>query len=428
MKKYIACILIALLLHGSVQLHAQSRKQLENKRKKVQADIEYTRQILKKTSQKKSAALHNLNTVNSIIGQRVQVIGDLKEEISVVDNEIQGKAATYESLQRDFLQEKLKLRKTIIKAYKTRKNANELAFVFASSSFRQALRRLKYLKRLSEYRTFLIGQIDAKKDSVKHGLVVLENGKKEKQVLLSDEEKEKQELEKDKQEKKQLVNSLSGQESTLKKRIRENEVAISKLNSAISSMIAQEIAASRRKAQQAAAKNKPKTPAVARQTGAGKSPPKQPASEPVVTLTPEAREISNSFEANRGSLIWPVERGYISQGFGVHPHPDLAGITIINNGIDITTSDGTDARAVFKGTVSAIINIPGQEKAVLVNHGEYFTVYSRLSQVYVTRGQQISSKQAIGKVWTDSEGKTMLQFQVWKGQVKQNPALWLAGR
>lgn len=416
------------ILCSSANVFGQSRKQLETKRKKVQAEIEYTKQILKKTSQKKSAALHNLNTVNAIIGQRVQVIGDLKNEIVQADSEIRFKAATFESLQQNYLQEKLKLRKTVVKAYKTRKNANELAFIFASASFRQALRRLKYLKRLSEYRNFLIGRIDEKKDSVKSGLIVLESSKKEKVVLLTDEVEEKQELEKDKQEKNKIVKSLAGQETQLKKRIRENEVAINKLNSAISSMIAQEIAAARKKAQQAAAKTKPRTPANTSPSKPGKPPEKGRASEPVVTLTPEAQEISNSFEANRGSLSWPVDRGYISQSFGVHAHPDIAGITMINNGIDITTNDGIEARASFKGTVSAIINIPGQEKAILVNHGEYFTVYSRLSQVYVTRGQQITSKQALGKVWTDADGKTILQFQVWKGQVKQNPASWLASR
>lgn len=402
----------------------QSRKQLEAKRQAVQKEIEYTRQILKKTSQKKSAALHNLNAVNEIIVKRTEVIDNLKEELVVADSEIQAKAMTYKELQEAYQTERLKLHKTVVKAYKTRKSAGELAFVFASSSFRQALRRLKYLKRLSEYRANLISSLDAKKDSVRKGLLVLEGNKQEKNRLLQGEEVEKQSLEKDKEEKKVLVNSLAGQESTLKKKIRQNEVAVSQLNQAISRMIAQEIAAARKKAQAQVAKTQPKS----NTNGGRNNPPPKSNPSPSISLTPEARATSNSFEASRGSLPWPVERGYISQGFGVHPHPDLAGITIINNGVDITTSDGTDARSVFKGTVTAIINIPGQEKAVLVNHGEYFTVYSRLSQVYVTKGQEITARQSLGKVWTDDDGKTMLQFQVWKGQVKQNPASWLVSR
>jgi len=409
-------------------LLGQSRKQLETKRKKVQQEIEYTRQILKKTSQKKSAALHNLNAVNEIISQSSKVIGNLKIEITKVDSEIYQKSINYKQLQSKYSEEKLKLHKTIIKAYKTRKSASEMAFIFAASSFRQALRRLKYLKRLSEYRKFLLEGIAEKKDSVNRGLVMLEEGKKDKKVLLTDEEIEKNQLEKDKQAKKTLVNSLSGQEGNLKKRIRENEIAVNKLNNSISNMIAAEIAAARKKAQQSVARNSKKTPGTSRPGGGQNKPPEKSNRQDPIALTPEARDMSNSFEANKGSFIWPVERGFISQGFGVHNHPDLAGITLINNGVDITTGEAIVARCVFKGTVSAIINIPGQEKAILVNHGEYFTVYSRLIEVYVSRGQEIASKQSIGKVWTDNDGKTILQFQIWKGQVKLNPASWLAGR
>jgi septal ring factor EnvC (AmiA/AmiB activator) len=314
------------------------------------------------------------------------------------------------------------MRKTIVKAYKTRKNANEVAFVFASASFRQALRRLKYLKKLSEYRSFLIGRIEDSKDSVQSGLVALESTRKEKNVLLSDEQREKNALEKDKQDKSKVVKTLNQEEKQLRKKIRDNEANIAKLNSAISRMIAQEIAAARKKAEKEAQKNGGKTASSGKKDGSSKS------SSSALTSTPEAKELSNNFASNKGSLPWPVDKGYVSQTFGAHAHPDLAGITLVNNGVDITTADGGSARAVFRGTVSAIINIPGQEKAVLINHGEYYTVYSRLSDVYVTKGQTVSAKTSLGKVWTDGDGKTVLQFQVWKGQEKQNPGSWLASK
>jgi septal ring factor EnvC (AmiA/AmiB activator) len=426
-KKILAVALGLFLVPGIFfKSVSQNRKLLEIKRKRAQEEIDFTKQILKKTSQKKSAALYNLNAVNQIISKRSQIIGNLKNEIVEADSEIHLKAENYESLQKRFLTEKAKLHKTIVNAYKSRKSANELAFVFAAGTFRQAVRRLKYLKRLSEFRTFLIARINQKKDSVNHGLTVLEEGKKEKVTLLTDEEKEKTQLESEKNEKNILVKSLSGQENALRKKIRENEIAVSKLNASISKMIAEEIAIARRKAQKAATATASKT-GQTRKTGA-QTKPAEKNDQGSVSLTPEAREISTSFEANRGSLIWPVERGFISQGFGVHAHPDLSGITLINNGVDITTGEGSEVRAVFRGTVSAIINIPGQEKALLVNHGEYFTVYSRLSTVFVTRGQTITSRQTLGKVWTDGDGKTILQFQIWKGQVKQNPAAWLANR
>jgi len=415
-------ILIILLALCFVPVQGQSRKQLEAKRKKMQEDIAYTRRILEKTRAKKSAALHNLNTLNVIIKEQTEVITGLKDEIQETDVEIEQRNQRLKELQEAFEQEKKNMRKTIVKAYKTRKNANEVAFVFASASFRQALRRLKYLKKLSEYRSFLIGRIEDSKDSVQSGLVALESTRKEKNVLLSDEQREKNALEKDKQDKSKVVKTLNQEEKQLRKKIRDNEANIAKLNSAISRMIAQEIAAARKKAEKEAQKNGGKTASSGKKDGSSKS------SSSALTSTPEAKELSNNFASNKGSLPWPVDKGYISQTFGAHAHPDLAGITLVNNGVDITTADGGSARAVFRGTVSAIINIPGQEKAVLINHGEYYTVYSRLSDVYVTKGQTVSAKTSLGKVWTDGDGKTVLQFQVWKGQEKQNPGSWLASK
>lgn len=199
---------------------------------------------------------------------------------------------------------------------------------------------------------------------------------------------------------------------------------MARLNAAISAMIAREIAAARKRARQETARDNASSTAASGKTIGGKA----SRSSGSILLTPEARVISDNFASGRGGLPWPVERGYISQYFGVHAHPDLAGITLVNNGVDITTAEGSTARAVFKGTVSAILEIPGQEKAVLLNHGEYYTVYSRLSQVYVSRGQQVDAKQALGKVWTDDESKTILQFQLWQGQSKLNPAGWLTAR
>ena len=146
------------------------------------------------------------------------------------------------------------------------------------------------------------------------------------------------------------------------------------------------------------------------------------------TISPQSRSIGGAFSKNRGNLPWPVDRGFITQTFGVHQHPDLQGITTVNNGVDITSPKGALASAVFEGTVSAILNIPGQGQAVLVNHGEYFTVYAHLSVVLVEKGQVIRMNQHIGKVMTDDDGKAVLQFQIWQGQEKQNPQSWLRDR
>jgi len=401
--------------------NAQSRKQLEQKRKKVQADIAYTRTILNKTNQKKTATLHKINTINQIINKQGEVIGQLKEEVAEADSEIVKQAMTLDELKAAYESEKLKLKKIVRQAYKNRKSVNELAFVFSAGTFRQLSRRLKYLKRLSQFRESRIAEVKDRASKVKNGLEKLEEIKSEKTGLLTSEEVEKRQMERDRNEKAKLVKSLAGQEAELRSRIKQNEKQVAQLNANISALIAREIAAARKKAQQQVAKQTP-------QPSSPKNAEPAKRSAPAITMTPEARSLSNDFAGNRGGLPWPVERGYISQYFGTHAHPDLAGITLVNNGVDITTGEGSTARAVFRGTVSAILDIPGQEKAVLINHGEYFTVYSRLSDVFVSKGQEINAKQALGKVWTDDENKTILQFQVWQGQAKQNPANWIAPR
>jgi septal ring factor EnvC (AmiA/AmiB activator) len=403
---------------------AQSRRELEKKRKKVQEEIQYTRGILQKTSAQKSATLHKIGAINRIIDQQAEVIKDLNIELSEADKEIDIQNETLEELKASYQSERLKLRKTVLKAYKGRKSANQLAFVFAASSFRQAVRRMYYLSRLSDYRKQQIGLLESKAAEVKNGLETLEEVRQEKNGILLAEKQEKQQLESDKQQKTKLVQSLAGKEAELRKKIKQNEKAVAKLNSAISAMIAREIAAAKKRAREQTGRDNTTRTAASPKSSGGKA----SRTSGTILLTPEARLISDNFESGKGSLPWPVERGYISQYFGVHAHPDLAGITLVNNGVDITTSGGSTARAVFKGTVSAILEIPGQEKAVLLNHGEYYTVYSRLSQVYVSRGQQVESKQALGTVWTDDESKTILQFQLWQGQSKLNPAGWLTSR
>jgi len=403
---------------------AQSRRELEKKRKKVQEEIQYTRGILQKTSAQKSATLHKIGAINRIIDQQAEVIKDLNIELSEADKEIDIQNETLEELKASYQSERLKLRKTILKAYKGRKSANQLAFVFAASSFRQAVRRMYYLSRLSDYRKQQIGLLESKAAEVKNGLETLEEVRQEKNGILLAEKQEKQQLESDKQQKTKLVQSLAGKEAELRKKIKQNEKAVAKLNSAISAMIAREIAAAKKRAREQTGRDNTSRTSASPKSSGGKA----SRTSGTIQLTPKARLISDNFESGKGSLPWPVERGYISQYFGVHAHPDLAGITLVNNGVDITTSGGSTARAVFKGTVSAILEIPGQEKAVLLNHGEYYTVYSRLSQVYVSRGQQVESKQALGTVWTDDESKTILQFQLWQGQSKLNPAGWLTSR
>jgi septal ring factor EnvC (AmiA/AmiB activator) len=395
---------------------AQSRKQLEAKRKKMQREISEQRKALSNTQQEKTVTLEKLNSLNQIIQQRQVVINNLGLEIRSVNYELTQKQKYLDSLSQENNLQKQKLRKTVLKAYKTRKSGREIAFVFSSKSISQAMRRWKYLRKISAYRRHQISAIIAQSLSLGKVIGQLEGVKQEKSVLMYENESETKELEVDKKSKQNLVQQLSGREEELRDRIRSNEKAIARLNNEISRLIAKEIEAERKR------KARASTTAAKARTGKGNSGANEN------TLSPQARAIGGAFSKNRGNLPWPVDRGFISQTFGVHEHPDLEGITTVNNGVDITSPKGALASAVFEGTVSAILNIPGQGQAVLVNHGEYFTVYAHLSVVLVEKGQVLRMNQHIGKVMTDDDGKAVLQFQIWEGQEKQNPQSWLRGR
>ncbi|MSP57452.1 MAG: hypothetical protein EXR17_01145 [Flavobacteriaceae bacterium] len=387
----------------------------------MQREISEQKRILTTTQKEKKITIHKLNSLNQIIHQRQVLIHSLGIEIRTVNYELVQKQKYNDSLKHEYDQQKLILHKTLIKAYKTRKSGREISFVFSSQSISQAMRRWKYLRKISGYRSFQITTILAQATALAKIIKQLEFVKRDKSELMGENKQESKELETDKHSKQILLGELSGREKELREHIRENERAISKLNNEISRLIAKEIDAERKRMARAeASASKVKTEKkekTSEQKNAGAT------KETLPKIS--SKIIGGAFSKNIGSLPWPLEKGFISQTFGVHEHPDLAGITTVNNGIDITSQKGAMASAVFEGTVSAILSIPGQGQAVLVNHGEYFTVYSRLSLVVVQKGQLIRTQQHLGKVMTDEEDKSVLQFQVWHGQEKQNPERWL---
>lgn len=406
--------LIALFFSFNLGITQNSRRALEAKRKRVEKEIAESQKILFHTQKQKQNTLSQLNAISRIIEQRTELIQNLQMEVVANEDEIFKQSLQLEILKTNFESEKLKLSKTIIKAYKSRKSGREIAFVFTSKNLKQALRRWKYLRKVSDFRRYQIGQIKIQSEQVQTAIINLNEVKEQKTTLLSSKEKEKNKLETDKTTKVEMVNQLSKKENELNERIRIKQGQMAKLNRAISNAIAREIEAEKRRQERMAARK-----------NSGTSNTKK---SRTIEATPESRELSNSFSKNRGILPWPVDRGFVSQKFGIYPHPDLKNITLQNNGIDITTSKDAIVKSVYKGTVSAILSIPGQGEAVLINHGEYFTVYSRLSEVFVSKGEIIGIGKGIGKVMTDDEGKFVLQFQVWLGQEKQNPQNWLKSK
>ncbi|MGB3946771.1 MAG: peptidoglycan DD-metalloendopeptidase family protein [Bacteroidia bacterium] len=400
------CLFFCFILTNSTVSLAQKqgRKELENKKKELQKEIEYTNQLLTETKKNKKLSLNQLVTLNKKISAREELISTINSEIRILNKQISEKNEAIKSLQKELTKLKAEYAKMIYYAYKNQNAYSKLMFVFASKDFEQAFMRLKYLQQYSLYRKKQADMILATKADLDVKVQELESKKSEQRSLLNNEQSEKQNLTSEKKEKEQIFSSLQQQESKLKKDLEKKKKDAEKLQQAIQREIQKELEKIQK---QAVSENKPK--------------PER------LVLTPESQLLSNSFASNKSKLPWPVIKGIISERFGVHPHPLMPNIDVNNNGVDITTSNGALARAVFDGEVKAVVNMPGSGQFILVRHGEFLTIYSNLQEVYVKVGDKVKTKQNIGVILLDNEeSKTVLHFEIWKGQTKLNPEEWLS--
>jgi septal ring factor EnvC (AmiA/AmiB activator) len=404
-SKHLFLLFLCSVLLNIAPLSAQkqSKKDLEKKKQQLQREIDDTNQLLAETKKNKKLSLNQLVMLNKKISAREELISTINNEIAVLNRQIRENNESINGLQKDLTKLKAEYAKMIYYAYKNQDSYSRLMFIFASSDFEQAYMRLKYLQQYSDYRHKQAERIIGTKKQLNEKVQELETKKSDQRVLLGSEEAEKQNLTSEKSEKEQVFSELQQQESKLKKDLEKKKQDAQKLQQAIQRVIEKEL----EKAQaQAAKENKPK--------------PQK------LVLTPESQQLSNSFSSNKSKLPWPVAKGVISEHFGVHPHPLMKDIDINNNGIDISTNTGALARAVFEGEVKAVVNMPGSGQFVLLRHGEYLTIYSNLKDVYVKVGDKVTTKQNIGSVLLDDDdNKTVMHFEVWKGQNKMDPEDWL---
>ena len=402
-------------------LFAQDQKdKLQQTKKQLEEEIRYTNSLLEQTKKSKKVSLNKVQLLTRQIKQREHLLQEINSEIDQLDDQIGNNRETLSRLNGELIDLKKEYGELIRYTYKNMNSYNQLAFVFAASDFRQAYHRLKYFQQYSEYRKKQANRIVSTKKQIDLKTRDLENQKNQKEQLAGTQEKEKSRLNKEKEEKNQVVKDLSKKEKQLLATLKDKEKAADRLQREIQKMIAEEIRVANEKAAKA---GKSET-----KSETGKPAEKTSEKEMVLLLTPEETQLSNSFAMNKGKLPWPSEKGVVSSSFGEHPHPVLKFVKTKNNGIDILTEKGAEARAVFTGKVTRVMSFPNMNKVVIIRHGEYLTVYSNLSDVYVKDGDMVKTKQKIGRVQTsDTENKTELHFELWKGKATQNPSLWLAG-
>jgi septal ring factor EnvC (AmiA/AmiB activator) len=290
--------------------------------------------------------------------------------------------------------------------------------MLSSENFLQAYKRLQYMKQYSSYRKMQGIEIKDKTDKLAEYNLKLSGQKTEKEKLLAEQEKQRQDLEKEKQEQEKIANSLKKNKKQITAEIKKKQQEYRKIDAQIQKLIRDAIVEANRKAAVAKAKANPKTTTAAET--------KKIETSTKIVLTPEGQLVSNNFKANKGRLPWPVEKGTITLGYGDQPHPVYKSLIIHNSGLEITTESGSNARAVFSGEVTKVIVISPLNKAVCVQHGDYFTIYQNLGSVNVSAGDKVSTKQVLGKVRTNAEGKTVLKFMISQNTTYTNPSQWIS--
>jgi septal ring factor EnvC (AmiA/AmiB activator) len=402
----IAIILFLLILSAAGAFSQKDRAKLEQDKKKVEEEIEYTNKLLDQTRQTRQNSLNEVVILNKKIGKREELISTINSEVRLVESRMAQAQDSINLLEKDLQALKDEYAKMIYYAYKNKNLYDRLIFIFASEDFNQAYQRLKYFQQYNDYRKqqALLIQIKQKRLEIK--IEDLAAIREQKNNLLTGEERQRQELTREREEKNKSVQALSKKEKELQKTLKEKEAAARKLQQAIQDIIAEEIRLANERAS--------KYGAPLLKTG-------------LFTLTPEEKILSDDFQKNRGALPWPLEQGIISSTFGEHPHPVLKNVMTRNNGIDMLTEEGAEARAVFSGVVTRVMNVPNNNNVVIIRHGEFLSVYSNLDQVYVKIGEKVKVKQKIGRVFTNrQDSKTELHFEVWQSKTLLDPEEWLA--
>jgi murein hydrolase activator len=390
------------LVVGNAYGQGNQKDKLKSQKDQLEREISDNNRLLQQTRKARSSSTQEVVLLQNQIKARQKLINMINTELAMLESQILVNQKQIIKLSEDLDKLKADYARMIYAAYKTRHTHNRLMFVFASDNFNQASRRLRYFQQYNEHRRQQARIIEQTQTELSRRKLEMEQQRNEKFALLVDKESERSRLDKQHEERASIVKSLKTREGQILADIRKKQAETRKLDRRIEEIIAKEMAAS---------KNKP-----------GAVAPSKPGT---FSLTPEESALSNSFETNKGKLPWPTERGVVSSTFGRQKHAFLD-VEIENNGINILTSSNDEARAVYKGTVRYVINIANLY-AVLIRHGEYFTLYSNLSEAYVKSGDVVDTKQRIGKIYHDSQdSKTELHFEVWKGSVKLDPMIWLA--
>jgi len=404
------CLLVLLLCTSFAAMSQQPGKaELEKERAAIQKEIDDVKQSLDETKRNKKASMAQLNAVQRKLQLRQKEIDVINQQMNLIEGDINQGWRDITKLKKELDTLKLQYGKSVVYSYKNRSNYDFLNFIFSASSFNDALKRVSYLKSYRAYREEQAGTIVRTEDQIQGKITSLNQSRVQKSLVLKEEDKVKEKLEDEKKEKDEVVSKLKAREKELNKDFADKKKQDLKISNAITVAInrartaaiaeakkaaAAELAAARNNASTNAAANKPTA-----------TPTATTVAEKKVKVAPEfkkldddpaTKRVSDDFARNQHSLPWPIESGRISMHYGRQTVPGTP-LVMDNKFLTFETEAGKAVKVIFDGEVSLVTYI-GDVQAVIVRHGKYFTTYSNLSSVSVTKGQQVKTGQVLGKV------------------------------
>ena len=409
MSKY---ILSLLFLFFSSVLWSQSGQQekLEQRKAQILKEISEKESQLKNIRSKEKSVTEQLQLQSEKIQLKEKLINTTERQTRILGDDIYKNQLAINQLKRELEVLKEDYGNMIVKSYKSRSEQSRAMFLLSSQNFLQAYKRAQYMKQYASFRKSQGEEINSKTKElvVYNDKIVVQ--KDAKQQLIKENEKEKRVLLKEKQVQQEIAKSIKKDKNQIANEIKKKQRETKDIDRKIDKLIKDAIAAANKKAAKA-------NPSVSTKAAASTS---------KIVLTAEGKIIADNFKANKGKLPWPVEKGYVSLGYGDQAHPVYKSLVVHNSGVEITTDQGSSARAVFGGEVVSVMVFSPVNKAVMIQHGDYFTVYQNLSSVRVSKGDKVSIKENLGTIRTNGDsGKTVLKFTISQNTTYNNPGSWL---
>ena len=388
-------IILLLIVLISSSLSSQTKQDLENQKKQIQEDIKKIELKLKTNSKQKKLIVSNAEDINYKIKLQQNLINNINSQLNLILREIDRNENRLSDLKQRELILKDELSKMLLSAYKKKSNLNKLMFVFSSTSFQQAYKRIQYFKQYANFQNKTLSKININSNDIKNVIVVLDSQKTNKKLLIDENEEIKRDLSIEYTGLNNLIAEVNKNQKRYSAEIKQKQKLTREIDKKIQRLIEEALAKAKKK-------------------------------DGRFELTEEAKLISKNFNANKGKLPSPVIRGSVVLGFGKQPHPIVKTTTIQSNGVRIRTSSDVEARTIFNGEVYSIIKSKNNTHTILIQHGNFFTVYKNLSDIYVKKGDKLKTKDSIGKIATDPlNGQTILSFSIFNNGVPQNPRFWI---